>query len=387
MAKKVGIVSIAQTKYEESKPSQDFIELVYEVVEKVLQQTGLTFADRVKKGFGIDGIVSCSQDHCDARTISSGDMQEEMGAYNLAEEKVADDGCLAVYNAATQIMCGDYEVVLVVAHTKESHAPRRIIENCAFDPIYQQPIGLDYLTAAALQAKRYMYKYGITQEQCSKVVVKNRGNAKNNPYAQAPLDLTLEDVMKSPMLADPIRVLDTKPFSDGACALILANEEKAKKITEKPVWIKGMGNCYDAHSLGYRELADCDSLVNAAKQAYRMAGINNSFKEVGVVELSEEYSYQELLWMEGLGLCGRGEAGKLIDKGITEMNGELPVNPSGGVLSGCPMNVAGMARVAEAAVQLRGEAGARQINGARTAIAHGITGPCGQSHCVIVLSV
>ncbi|MDY7036669.1 MAG: thiolase family protein [Thermodesulfobacteriota bacterium] len=387
MAERVGIVAAAQTRYEEIKPAQDFIELVYEVVEQVLQQTGLTFSDRVKDGFGIDGAVSASQDHCDARTISSGDMQEEMGGYNLAEEKVANDGSLAFYNAVTQVLSGDYDVVLVVSHTKESHAPRRVIENCAFDPIYQQPVGLDYLTAAALQAKRYMYKYDITREQCAKVVVKNRGNAKNNPYAQAPLDLSVEEVLKSPMLADPITALDTKPFSDGACALIIAKEEKARKITDKPVWVTGMANCYDAHYLGSRELADCDSLVEASRRAYRMSGISNPFKEIDVVELSEEYSYQELLWMEGLGLCERGGAGTMIDRGITEMNGDLPVNPSGGVLSGCPMNVAGMARIVEATLQLRGEAGARQVEGARTAIAQGTTGPCGQSHCVIILSV
>jgi acetyl-CoA C-acetyltransferase len=230
-----------------------------------------------------------------------------------------------------------------------------------------------------------MHKYGITEEQCAKVVVKNRGNAKHNPYAQEPLDLTVSDVLNSKMLAYPIKLLDAKPTSDGACALILASEEKSKRITNKPIWIKGMGNCYDAHYLGDRDLADCDSLVEAAKRAYKMAGIDNPRQEIKVAEISDEYSYQELLWLEGLGFCHRGEAGRLIDGGITEMRGELPVNPSGGILSGNPSGVAGMVRVAETVLQLRGEAGARQVADADVALAHGVTGPCGQSHCVIIM--
>ncbi|MCX5999103.1 MAG: thiolase family protein, partial [Chloroflexi bacterium] len=169
------------------------------------------------------------------------------------------------------------------------------------------------------------------------------------------------------------------------CAMIIAREDKAKKLTNKPVWILGASNCYETHYLGDRDLADCDALVSAASKAYKMAGITDPSKEIDVAEISEEYSYQELLWTEGLGFCGRGEGGKLIDSGATRMGGRLPVNPSGGVLSGVPTVVAGMARVAEAVLQLRGEAGARQVPGAKTALAHGVTGICGALQCVMVL--
>jgi acetyl-CoA C-acetyltransferase len=138
--------------------------------------------------------------------------------------------------------------------------------------------------------------------------------------------------------------------------------------------------------LGDRDLADCDALVSAAQRAYDMAGITVPLKEIDVAEISEEYSCQELLWMEGLGFCGRGEAGKLIDDGVTQMGGRLPVNPSGGMLSGNPTVVAGMTRVAEAVQQLRGEAGDRQVPGASVALAHGVTGICGQHQCVAILS-
>ena len=217
------------------------------------------------------------------------------------------------------------------------------------------------------------------------MVVKNRSNAGNNPYAQEPLSLSVDDVLGSKMLAEPIKLLDCKPTSDGACALILASEEAARQISDKLVWIKGIGNCYDAHYLGDRDLAEPDSLVLAAKRAYDMAGIADPRREIQVAEIADEYSYQELLWLEGLGLCQRGEAGSLLDSGLTEMKGELPVNPSGGMLSGNPSGVAGMVRVAEAFLQLSGQAGDRQVAGAKTALAHGATGPCGQSHCVIIL--
>ncbi|UCD59066.1 MAG: thiolase family protein, partial [Candidatus Hydrogenedentota bacterium] len=227
--------------------------------------------------------------------------------------------------------------------------------------------------------------YGITEEQCAKVSVKNHRNAKNNPNAQLPMDITVEDVMNSRVLAEPIKLLDCSPISDGACAIILANEERARKITDKPVWVKGVGHCAEAHHLGDRDLADPIALKAAAGKAYSMAGIKNPFKELDVAEIYDAFSYMELLWMEGLELCEPGAAGRLVDKGATEMDGQLPVNPSGGVLSAHPVFVAGLVRIAEAALQLRGDAGQGQVDGAKTALAHGINGPCGQSHCVWIL--
>ncbi|GAG07152.1 unnamed protein product, partial [marine sediment metagenome] len=225
-----------------------------------------------------------------------------------------------------------------------------------------------------------------TPEQCAKAVVRNRRNARNNPFAQEPMDVTVDDVIGSRILASPIRLLDTKPISDGACAMIMTTEEKAKKLTKKPVWIAGVSNCYETHYLGDRELADCDALVKAAKKAYSMAGINDPLSQIDVAEISTEYSYQEPLWLEGLGFCGRGEGGKLVESGAIEMGGQLPVNPSGGVLPGNPNGVAGMARIAEAVLQLRGEAGAGQVEGAKVALAHGYTGICGQHQAVMILA-
>jgi acetyl-CoA C-acetyltransferase len=378
MAERVGILAVGQTKYHPDRSDVNEEELAYEAIKQVLEATGLTLSD-------IDSAVSCSQDFWDGRTISNMNIQHVVGAHLGHEDKVAEDGLNAVYVGMSQVLSGHQDIILVVAHTKESQADKSLVENAAFDPALMRQLGLDFLTAAAMQAKRYMYKYGITPQQCAKVAVKNRGNAKNNPFAQEPLDITVEDVLSSKTLSSPIRRLDTKPISDGACAMILAPEAQAKKLTKKPVWILGASNCYEAHYLGDRDLADCDALMKAAKKAYSMAGIDNPLKEINVAEISEEYTYQELLWMEGLGFCGRGEGGKLIDRGVTRIGGKLPVNPSGGVLSGNPVGVAGMARVAEAVLQLRGEAGDRQVKGAQIALAHGVTGICGQHQGVMIL--
>jgi acetyl-CoA C-acetyltransferase len=382
MSERVGIVAVAQTKYSPSRADASEGELVYEAIKQVLQETGLTYA---QDGTGIDASITCSQDFWDGRTISNTNVMSYVGSHHSDEDKVTEDSLNAVYTAVARILSGHQDIVLVVSHTKESMADKRTIENAAVDPIFLRVLGLDFLSAAALQARRYMYKYGITPEQCARVVVKNRGNAKRNPFAQEPLDITVEDVLGSQVLASPIRQLDMKPTSDGACAMILAREKKAKKLTSKPIWILGVSNCYETNYLGDRDLAECDALVVAAKKAYGMAGITDPMKQINIAEISEEYSYQELLWMEGLGLCGRGEAGKLIDSGVTKMGGQLPVNPSGGMLSGNPTVVAGMTRIAEAVLQLRGEAGERQVPGAKMALAQGFTGACGQLQGVMIL--
>ena len=379
MAQRAGIVAVAQTKYHPNRADVNEAELAYEAIKQVLEETGLTLSD-------IDSVVTCCQDAWDGRTIASLNLQHVVGAHFGHEFTVAEDGINAAYVAMSQVLSGDHETVLVESHMKESQGEKSLIENAAFDAILMRQLGLDFTSAAALQARRYMDKYGITPEQCAKAVVRNHGNAKNNPFAQGPMDITVEDVLRSEMLVSPIRLLDTKPISDGACVMIIATEEKAKKLARKPVWIMGVSNCYETHYLGDRELADCDALVKAAMRAYSMAGINDPLRQIDVAEISTEYSYQEPLWMEGLGFCGRGEGGKLADSRTIEMGGRLPVNPSGGVLPGNPNAVAGMARVAEAVLQLRGEAGARQVKGAKVALAHGYTGICGQLQAVMILA-
>ena len=381
MAGRVGIVAVAQTKFEGKKLDEHTAELMYDVTRDVMGQTGLEF----KEG-SIDGTVAASYDLLSGPAGAYMFLGYVVGAYQREDERVLEDGALAVYYGAMQILSGHCDTVLLVSYTKESAIDKNLYEWVGMDQIYQRRVGLDFVSAAGLQAMRYTTKYGITPEQCAKVVVKARKNASNNPNAMCCDSLTVDDVLRSAMLCDPIRVQEAKPTPvDGACAMILASEDRAKKITDKPVWITGLGTCYDQHDLGWRELADCEALTTAAQRAYKMAGIKDPMKEFDVAEISEQYSYQELLWSEGLGFCGKGEGGKLIDSGKTDMGGELPINPSGGMLSGLPVCVAGMQRAAECVLQLRGEAGARQVSGATKAVAHGVDGPAGQLQCVITL--
>jgi acetyl-CoA C-acetyltransferase len=374
----VAIVGVGQTKQERNKIGETFADMVYEATLKALDHAGIGIHQ-------VDNVVSASNDFWDGRTISSMAINDGCGSYDKNISCVEGDGTFAAFYGMTRILSGSYNTTLVVAHCKGSESDSAHITNAMFDPIHVRSLGLDAITSSALQARRYMDEYGITEEHCALVSVKNHGNAFNNPYAQLPLRITVEDVKRSRMLADPIKLLDASPISDGACAIILAREEYAKKHTKKPVWIRGVGYCADAYNLGDRDLAECRALEDAAKRAYRMAGINNPRKEINVVELYDAFSYQELLWSEGLGLCGRGEGGRLAESGATSMRGDIPINPSGGLLSAHTVTVAGLVRIAEAVLQLRGEAEKRQINRARTALAHGVNGPCGQSHCVWIL--
>jgi acetyl-CoA C-acetyltransferase len=167
--------------------------------------------------------------------------------------------------------------------------------------------------------------------------------------------------------------------------LLLASEEKAKELTDKPVWLRGFGSSMDTFNLGDRDLLN-GQLKNAAKRAYDMAGITEPRKEIDVAEITEPYAFQELLWYEGLGLCDRGEGGKLIDSGATETEGDIPVNPSGGVLALNPYVSRGLYRLSEVFLQLRGQAGERQLNKkVKTGLAHGTHGFAGQCHAVAIL--
>ncbi|HVP78827.1 MAG TPA: thiolase family protein [Thermodesulfobacteriota bacterium] len=375
---KVAIIGIGMTKQERKKESETFADMVFEAVNKALEDAGMTIKD-------IDNIVIGCNDFWDGRTISSMAVGDASGAWDKNVSCVEGDGTFVAFYGMTRILSGSYRTTLVTAHSKGSESVSSLITNAMFDPIYTRSLGLDAITSSALQARRYMDKYGITEEQCAKVSVKNHRNAKNNPYAQLPLDISVDDVLNSRTLADPIKLLDASPITDGACAVILADEKTAKRFSNRPVWVKGVGFCADAYHLGDRDLAECYSLERATRTAYRMAGIEDPFEGIGVAEVYDAFSYQELMWYEGLGLCEKGGGGKLMDSGKTERGGSLPVNPSGGCLSAHAVIAAGLIRIAEAVLQVRGEAGRRQVAGAKTALAHGVNGPCGQSHCVWIL--
>ncbi len=376
---RVAIVGVAQTKFAAAKVDQNYAEIAYEVTQSLFNQTGANYND-------VENIVTASSDFWDGRTISSMAVQDAVGAWLKSETKVSSDGTLAVLYAMMRILSGSFGTTLVLAHCKSSEGDPTLIGNAVFDPIYQRQLGIDLVAAGALQARAYMEKYNITQADLAEVVAKNLGNATRNPNAQRAMSITAQEAMQASLVADPLREYDIAPNSDGACAILLAREDLVSKFTDKPVWLSGVGHYQDNYYLGDRDLTDSRALEKAALKAYSMAGITNPRKELDVVELYDTFSYQELLWSEVLGLAERGKGAELLHSGVTKIGGELPINPSGGVLGAHAMFVAGLVRVAEAALQLRGEAGAHQVEGARRALAHGTVGPCGQTHCVWILS-
>ena len=379
MATRVGICAAAQTTFERDKCQERFQGMAMDVVESLQGQTGIDFSEDKEVGMSI----SVSDDVFDARTISNNAMTDVLGAHFGCEEKVAQEGAQALYYGLAVIQSGHTDMVLVLGHCKESQSEsRNMVTHMAFDPFYTRPVGMDFCAAAGLQAQAHAARSGVTDEQLAKVVVRSRENAAKNPFTPEIAKVTTEEVLSSPMLVDPIRELHAYPVSDGAVGMVLASEEKAREITKTPVWITGVGNCMDSFFLGDRDLASNFSLKRAARLAYERAGIKDPRSAFDVIEVSDQYAYQQPMWIEGLGICEEGKGGEWIDAdGPRGSN----VNLSGGMLAGNPLILGGLVRSAEAALQLMGQAGAHQAPDARTALAHGVMGPAGQFHTVVVL--
>ena len=378
MADRVAICAVAQTKFEPDKWDQRMQGMLWEVIKQVRDATGL---DHGENGIGM--AVTVSDDVFDARTISDAAITDVVGAHFGAEEKVAADGAQGVYYATSVILSGHQDIVLLAGHCKESQpASRNMVTHLAFDPFFTRPVGLDFLVAAALQAQAYMARSGVTEEQLADLVVRSRHWAAKNPVAQETTPVTRDQVLASPMIADPIREAFMYPVSDGAIAMILASEERAKDLTDAPVWVTGLGNCHDSFYLGERDLSGGFSLERAAQRAYAMAGIDTPRTAFDLAELADQYAHQLPQYAEGLGLCASGQGGAWLDEHGPDRQ---HVNRSGGMLAGNPLMLGGLARVAECVLQLRGEAGERQVPNVGSAVAQGATGPAGQLQTVIVL--
>ncbi len=374
---KVAIVGVAQTKYEADKIDLTISELVFEVVKKLHNDLGITNDD-------VGCVISSSNDFNDGRTIANMAIQDAVGSVRKAESRVSGDGAFAYVYGAMRILSAEYDTVLVVSHSKCSEGDQYLINNSIFDPYYQRHLGLDHISSAGLMANMYMSKYGVSEEQAAKVVVKNRKNAVHNPFAHLQKEVSIEDVLNSPMLAYPLKELDFPPYSDGAVAMLLTNAENAKRFTDTPVWLKGYASCTDAYYLGHRTMTDLIGLEFAAKEAYKMAKIEDPVRDLDVAEVFEAFSTHELMIYEALGFCDKGEGGIFIDSGETRINGSIPVNPSGGVLSSNVAMANGLIRVAEIASQLMGKAEDRQITDAKTGLVYGMNGICSQGNCVLI---
>ena len=376
---KVAIIGVGMTKYDRISPLT-FAEMVFEATSKAIEDAGISKDD-------VDNVVTVSSDFWDGRTISTMAVTDASNAYGRDITCVEGDGTFGALYGMMRILSGTFGITIVCAHHKGTESSMNGITNCAFDPLVERKLGLDAVSSAALQARRYMEKHGLLEEQFALVSVKNHGNAMRNPRSLLPMEITVDDVMNSRKIADPLKLLDCSPVTDGACTLVLAPERQAKKLTttKKRVWMKGVGHCTDAFRLGDRDLADTRALKKAAKRAYDMAGIVDPREEIDFAEVYDAFSYMEPLWLEGLGICDDGKGCEYLERGWFDYGGKLPVNPSGGRLSANPVQAAGLYAMAEATLQLRGKAGKHQVRGAGTALVHGINGMCGQSHCVWIL--
>ncbi|MHB8896342.1 MAG: thiolase family protein [Candidatus Geothermincolia bacterium] len=373
----VAIVGVGMTDIRRERRDDTCADLVFEACGKALADAGMTIGD-------IDIVLTGSNDFFDGRTISSMAVTDACGSYDKNVSTVEGDGTFGAAHAVMRVLSG-WGTCLYCVHHKGSESVMPLITNAMFDPIYERFLGIDAVTSSALQARAYMDAHGVTEEQCAGVSVKNHSNASMNPVAQMPLEVTVADVMASPYIADPIKLLDCSPISDGASAVVIAGAERAKRVGREPAWVKGIGYNCDAFHLGDRDLAKSDALTAAAKKAYSDAGISDPTREIDAFEVSDVFSYMELMWLEGLGMCGPGEAGRITEAGVTALPGKTPVNTSGGCISGNPVLVSGLNRIIECVLQVRGEAGEHQVEGVRTAVAQGFNGPCGQSQCVWVL--
>ncbi len=378
MPRKVAIVEVAQLPGKESGDA--FLNQVFRVCREVLDKAGLKRND-------VDTAVSAASDVFHGGVSCANAYYWDAGG-GLLKNASRNDGesLTSAYYASMRIASGAFDTALVFGICKGSENPDTdMLTHFFTDPFYQRQVGLNETVAAGLQMREYLDRSGVTEEQCAKVASKNLTNALYNPYAHLRKRVSVEDVLRSPMVASPLKEMEIAPKSEGFVAMLLVEEGRAAQMTQKPVWITGFSATLDTFYLADRDRLK-SQLPLAAKRAYEMAGISDPRKELDVVELTEPYAFQELLWCEHLGLCEAGRGGKLIDSGMTQRHGDLPVNPSGGVLAMNPYATRGLYRLAEVALQIRGEAGEHQLDRkVRKGLAHGSLGFAGQSQAVAIV--
>ncbi len=339
-------------------------ELSWQAARMALDSCGLTLND-------VGGVcVGSAPDAFDGVHMKGEYLADGCGAWGKPVMRSYVGGGTGVFVAPQgwyHVASGLFDVVLVVAEEKMSsyypHAQAAFLT--IFDHTTERPLEPNLLWIFALEMNRYMQTYGISKRDIALVAVKNKRNAADHPCALlGDAEITVDDVLNSEVLAWPVQRLDVSPVSDGAVAIVMASEEVARRITDKPVWVQGVGWNLDTAYWTNRDLAYPEYVERAARMAYEMAGVREPRKEIHIVEPYDPFDYKELHHLEGLLLADRGKAPELTAQGVTARDGAMPSCPSGGLLGvGNPIAAAGLMKVAELFWQLRGEAGARQVPG------------------------
>jgi len=289
----------------------------------------------------------------------------------LNVENICSSGSSAVWCAFGFISSGQFDLAVVIGVEQLS-----ILGKGVLPPRQEDLEGLQGATLPsyfAMVARRHMHEYGTTIEQLAKVSIKNHRNGCLNPYAQFQKEVTFEEICHSPMVADPLTVLHCCPTGDGAAVAILCSENIARRYGTRAVKVAASVLRSGSYDGGWRDLTTNDQTRRAAQEAYEISGIGP--EDLDLVELHDCFTIAEIFHYENLGLCKKGGGGRLVDEGITELTGKIPVNPSGGLLAkGHPLGATGVAQIVEVVWHLRGEAGRRQVSGAKVGLTHCVGG-------------
>lgn len=382
MNHRVAIVGIGWAGYSPLTPELSYKELMYEAAVRAYEDAG------VDPRSDVDTFVTAAEDFYEGTSIFDEYVPDQLGAAQRPVQTIAGEGLHALASAYMQILTGQFQTAVVECHSKASNIltfPQ--IQAYAMDPAMNRPLAVNPAFIAGLEMQRYLHASGTTHEQCAQVVVKNRSNALRNPSAAYGAALTRADVLGSAPIAEPLTRLEAAQHADGAIVLVLADAERASALSPLPIWISGMGWANGAFALESRDWASVSYVTEAARIAYRQAGIENPTAAVDFAEVDDAFAYKELQHLEAAGLFDTGQAGPATTDGTTAADGTLPVNVSGGTLGeGHLLDASGLARVLETVQQLRGEAGARQLPDASTGLIVGWRGVPTTSGAVAILT-
>jgi len=369
MKRPVAVVGVGQTQHSSRRADVSIAGLVREAVDRALLDAGLEHKD-------IDAVVIGK-----APDQLEGVMQPEqylagaLGAHLkplIRVHTAGSVGASTALSAVTHVASGLFDRVLTVAFEKQSegNAMWALSPNLPFTAPLVAGAGGYF----APYCRAYIAKTGCPPHIGPLTAVNARENAARNPYAHLREPITLEDVMNSPYLWEPIRYLETCPSSDGACALVVASEDVARKGPRKPAWVKSGYSYAEAMWVPGRDQVSPRAGRVCAKAVYDKAGIRDPWNEIQVAEIYVPFAWFEAMWLENLGFCDVGQGWKIIDRGEQKFGAHLPINPSGGVLASNPIGASGMLRLGEAALQVMGRAGEHQVPKVKNALGHAYGG-------------
>lgn len=373
----VAIIGVGMTRWGELW-SQSLRDIYVETALLALKDAGVERIDSMYIGSMSSGLF-IGQEHI-ASLLADYLGQAPVPATRV--ETACASGGLALRLGFMEVASGMSDVVLVSGVEKMTDVggdAATYALGTAADQEYEGYQGITFPGLYALIAQAHMAKHGTTREQLAMVAVKNHHNGAMNPRAQFPFEVTVEQVLQSVKVADPLNILDCSPITDGAAAAVLCPAAKARELGKAVIRITGSGHATDSIQLAQRkDLTWLESTYQAARRAYSMADKNPD--DIDLAEVHDCFTIAEICVMEALGFAERGRGGPAVEAGETAIGGRIPVNASGGLKSkGHPVGATGVAQVVEIVEQLRGEAGGRQVNGARVGLAQNMGGSGGST--------